>query len=170
MNSGQKESISLAIEKYADMVSRICFLQLKNQADADDVFQDVFLRFISNYGKFENEEHEKRWLCKVTYNRCKDIEKSFWHKKTVGVDSVDIPYESDEQEFVIDSLKKLSPEAKQLLYLHYYEGMSVLDIAQTLGTNKNTIYTRLRRSRDTLKKFLSEELPLPPESDVKGKD
>ena len=92
LTTEQKNDISRAVEKYADMVRRICFLQLKNQADAEDVFQDVFLKFMINSDKFESEEHEKSWLCRVAYNRCKDVSKSFWQKNKVGIDELDIPY------------------------------------------------------------------------------
>ena len=62
--------ISAAIDKYADMVRRICYLSLKNQSDVEDVFQDVFLKFFIHYGSFQNEQHQKAWLCRVAFNQC----------------------------------------------------------------------------------------------------
>ena len=50
------------IDKYADMVYRLALLQVKNQADADDVFQEVFIRLVSHIQKLQNEEHVKAWF------------------------------------------------------------------------------------------------------------
>ena len=89
--------ISEAIEKHADLVRRICYLHLKNKADVEDVFQEVFLQFFLNFHTFESEEHQKAWLCRVTYNRCKDYYRSFWRRKVVSLQSMEIPYENPEQ-------------------------------------------------------------------------
>lgn len=75
--------VAEAIDKYSDMVRRICFLYLKNYADVEDIFQEVFLKYFMNASKFENEKHEKAWLCSVTFNQCKDFKKSFWRKNVV---------------------------------------------------------------------------------------
>lgn len=51
-----------ALQKYADMVRRICFLYLRNEADVEDVFQEVFLKLLLRHSSkkaFESEEHEK---------------------------------------------------------------------------------------------------------------
>ena len=61
-----------AVEKYADTVRRVCFMHLKNYADVEDVFQEVFLKYILHEDPFESEEHEKAWLIRVTINACKD--------------------------------------------------------------------------------------------------
>ena len=89
--------VSEAIEKHADLVRRICYLHLKNKADAEDVFQEVFLQFFLNFHIFESEEHQKAWLCRVTYNRCKDYYRSFWRSNVVSLQSMEIPYETPEQ-------------------------------------------------------------------------
>lgn len=69
--------VNLAIEKYANMITRICFLYLKNEADTQDVFQCVFLKYIKYQKSFESEEHEKAWFIRVSINTCKDVLKSF---------------------------------------------------------------------------------------------
>ncbi len=66
------EEMNRAVEMYADMVRRICLVHLKNKHDMEDVFQNVFLKYMLYKGSFENEEHEKAWLVRVTVNACGD--------------------------------------------------------------------------------------------------
>lgn len=68
---------NLALSRYADMVRRICFVHLKNHTEVEDVFQEVFLKYVLSDKHFESDEHEKAWLIRVSINACKDILKSF---------------------------------------------------------------------------------------------
>ena len=71
------------IEKYKDMVYRIAFSYCRNRSDADDVFQEVFLRYFRKSPVFENAEHEKAWLIRVTVNCSKSVLMSPWRKHEV---------------------------------------------------------------------------------------
>ena len=75
--------VNHAVEKYADMVQRICFVHLKNQADTEDVFQNVFLKYMLHDEAFFDDEHEKVWLLRVSINACKDYLKSFFRRNVV---------------------------------------------------------------------------------------
>lgn len=149
---GTDDYISEVIEKYADMVRRICFLYLKNEADVEDVFQEVFLKFFLHFDSFQSEQHQKAWLCRVTFNQCKDLSKSYWKKNIVSIEGMDIPYETPEQGNLIDAVLDLPPEHKELVYLYYFEGHSVPEIAEMMQKNPNTIYSLLRRIKIKLKK------------------
>ncbi len=61
-----------AIDRYADMVYRLALSQMKNKTDADDLFQEVFIRLVSNVEKLESWEHVKAWLIRVDSNLCKN--------------------------------------------------------------------------------------------------
>lgn len=153
---GIDNAVSAAIEKYSDMVRRICFLYLRERADVDDVFQEVFLKFFLHAHSFQSEEHKKAWLCRVTFNKCKDLCKSFWRKKVVILDNIDIPFESPEQSELISAIVTLPLDNRELIYLHYYEGRSVPEIASMLDKNENTIYSKLRRAKERLKQKVGE--------------
>ena len=153
---GTDDYISAAIEKHADMVRRICFLYLKNSADVDDVFQEVFLKFFLNYDVFESEAHQKAWLCRVTFNQCKDLCKSFWRRNVVGIGETEIPFESPAQDELIRVVLALPPDQKEIVYLHYYEDRPIPEIAQIMRKNTNTVYSILRRAKSHLKKKVGE--------------
>ena len=63
-----EREVNRAIERYSDMVRRICLIHLQNSADTEDIFQTVFLKYVLRSMPFENEEHEKAWLIRVTVN------------------------------------------------------------------------------------------------------
>ncbi len=69
---GTDDVLTEALKKYSDMVRKICFMYLRNYADVEDVFQEVFLKLLQSDITFENDEHIKAWLCRVTINKCKD--------------------------------------------------------------------------------------------------
>lgn len=153
---GTGDAVEIAVEKYADMVRRICFLNLRNHSDLEDVFQEVFLQFFLNLKSFQSEQHEKAWICKVTFNKCKDLNKSFWRKRIVSIENIEIPYESKEQSDVFSALLKLSELDKEVVYLHYYEGLTIPEIAEITQQNINTTYTRLKRAKEKLKLKMEE--------------
>ena len=76
------------IERYSDTVRRLCAVHLKNDADTEDIFQTVFLKYVLSSVSFENDEHEKAWFIRVTINACKDFLKSFFRSHTVSLDNV----------------------------------------------------------------------------------
>ena len=142
-----------AIELYADTVRRLCVVHLKNHADAEDIFQTVFLKYVLSSVTFESDAHEKAWFIRVTVNACKDLLKSFWRSRTVSIEELlDEPASIDEESReVLDAVLSLPMKYRQVVYLHYYEGYAAPQIARILGKNPNTIYTLLTRAKKLLK-------------------
>ena len=145
-----------AVDKYADTVQRICFCYLKNQADTEDVFQNVFLKYMLSDQRFDNEEHEKAWLLRVAINTCKDQLKSFFHRRMVPLDAIaELETEvSEEQGEVLEAVLSLPGKYKDVIYLHYYEGYSAAEIGKILNKKENTIYSLLSRGRGLLREKL----------------
>ena len=151
-----EQEVNRAVEQYADMVRRLCMLHLKNAADTEDIFQNVFLKYVLRSMPFESETHEKAWFIRVTINACKDLLKSFFRSRTVSLDEVvQLPAETppDHRE-VLEAVLSLPPKYKDVVYLHYYEGYTAPEISRMLGKNVNTVYTRLNRSKQLLREKL----------------
>ena len=83
-----EQDITAAVNRYSDTVMRICMVYLKNTADTEDIFQEVFLKYAQSDKAFENEEHKKAWIIKVAINACKDMIKSFFRSKTTELDDL----------------------------------------------------------------------------------
>lgn len=142
------------VDKYAQMVYRIAFSQTKNRHDADDIFQEVFLRLCRHPKAFDNDEHIKAWLIRVTINCCKNSFSSAWSKKTVPMPD-DLVHEDKYQDFeIIPAIKSLPPKYSVVLHLFYFEDMAVADISKALKTPASTIKSRLSRARKLLRSKL----------------
>ena len=151
-----EEEAARAIERYGDMVRRLCLVHLKNPADTEDIFQNVFLKYVLSPVVFESPEHEKAWLIRVTINACKDLVKSFFRSCTVPLEELlDQPAPlSEEHREVLEAVLALPRKYRDAVYLHYYEGYTAAEIGKLLGKNTNTVYTLLTRAREQLRKTL----------------
>lgn len=151
-----EQQVNRAIELYADMIKKICMLHLKNHADTEDIFQTVFLKYMTTSPVFENQEHEKAWLIRVTINACHDLVRSFFRSKTVSLDAVSeqLSELSIPDRDVLEAVLSLPVQYKDVVYLYYYEGYSAVEIAGILHKKVNTIYTLLSRAKALLRKTL----------------
>lgn len=151
-----EEEAARAIERYGDMVRRLCLVHLKNPADTEDIFQNVFLKYVLSPVVFESAEHEKAWLIRVTLNACKDLVKSFFRSRTVPLEELlDQPAPLlEEHREVLEAVLALPPKYRDAVYLHYYEGYTAAEIGKLLGKNTNTVYTLLNRAREQLRETL----------------
>ena len=139
-----------AIEMYSEMVYRLAYARVRNTSDADDIFQEVFLRYIRKNPNFENEEHRKAWLIKVTVNCSKKHFSSSWFKKTESLDEK-IVFEEPDEISLDEMLCKLGEKYRIVLHLFYYEGYSTDEIARILGEKPSTVRSQLTRARNKLK-------------------
>lgn len=153
-----EQEVNRVIDLYADTVRRICMLHLKNSADTEDIFQEVFLKYALSSVIFESAEHEKAWIIRVAVNSCKDLLKSFFRSRTVSMeDIVSLPaVQTEEYNNVLETVLGLPQKYKDVVYLHYYEGYSAVEIGKILGKNVNTVYTLLARARKMLQERLGE--------------
>ena len=140
-------------EKYYDSIYRLALSQTKNADAADDVVQEVFLRYIRTDKPFESEEHIKAWLIRVTINCAKSHFMSSWFKKTAPL-TEDLSFELPEQSDVYYAVAELERKYRTVIHLFYFEDYSVKEIARALKMNESTVKSRLHRGRQLLKNML----------------
>lgn len=144
-----KISAAQAFEKYSDMVYRLAVARVKNKYDADDILQEVFLRFIKYKDKVENEEHLKALLIRITINCSKSLLTSGWFKRTEPLsESLSV---RDEYSDTLDAVLRLPQKYRTVIHLHYYMGYSVEEIAKILKSKPSTVKSQLHRARQKLK-------------------
>ncbi len=148
-----------AIDTYGDMVKRLCVVYLKNEADSEDIFQSVFLKFYQTNKTFNSAEHLKAWFIRVTINACKDQLKDFFNSHKVALDDViEKPLlEDPSNKALLESLMMLEKKYREVIYLYYYEGYNASEIGKLLHKKPNTIYSLLARGREKLKVILGGE-------------
>lgn len=151
-SSDGSDFIQRIVETYSDTVIRIAYQNTANRSDAEDIAQEVFIRFMREKA-FNDEEHIKAWLIRVTINLCKDLKKSFWHRKTVPINETPHPF-SDTHISVMEEIWKLPGNYRNTIYLYYYEGYTVPEIAEILRKKENTVSSWLTRARKKLKNII----------------
>jgi RNA polymerase sigma-70 factor (ECF subfamily) len=126
---------------------------LKNYADTEDVFQEVFIKYLQRDEAFEGAEHEKAWMIRVTINACKDTLKNYFRRNVTSIEELYTqPSTTDDtSNEVLNAILKLDEKYCVVVYLFYFEGYSALEIAAMMKKKENTIYTWLSRGRDALK-------------------
>ncbi|MCQ2525084.1 MAG: sigma-70 family RNA polymerase sigma factor [Lachnospiraceae bacterium] len=152
-NSG---NVSLyAFEKFGDTVLRAAYSYVHNMSEAEDITQDIFLKLHSNPQEFQSDEHLKAWLIRSAINACKNYFKSARRTRNQAVDDTDESQMSCEftttDNEVLDAVRSLPEKYSTALYLFYFEGYSIKDIAQMTGKKENTVSSLLSRGRSKLK-------------------
>jgi len=156
------EEISLIYERNIDAVFRLCLVYLKNRQDAEDAAQDTFCRLIDSDAAFENAEHERRWLCKVAANICKNMLRHWFrhhddweaHQAEAAADQT---ADQCERSDVLKAVMSLSEKHRTAVYLYYFEGYPTKEIAALLSCPESTVRNRLRDARLILKNELGED-------------
>ncbi len=144
------DCIDEVIEKYSKMVYRLALARVKTRHDAEDVFQDVFLRYISKPRTFKSEEHRKAWLIRVTINRSKSLWSTAWFQKVGPLDEVAV-YETKEELDLHEYLTLLPQKYRLVIHLFYYEDLTVRQISEILNAKESTVRTWLTRARAILR-------------------
>ena len=144
---------------YKDTIFRVALNALGSTADADDIVQETLLRLLERQEPFENEKHVKYWLIRVSLNLCKNELRSPWRRHKTLDDANIIPtFDNPDYSQLYESVMSLSEKYRTVLYLFYYEGYSVNEIADILDIRVTTVTSRLSRARQKLKFQMTEHM------------
>ena len=151
-----EQEVNRAMERHADTVRRLCLIHLKNHADTEDIFQNVFLKYALSSIRFESEEHERAWFIRVTLNACRDLLRRFFRRRTVSLEKlVEQPAQiAPDHREVLEAVLALPQPYRDAVYLHYFEGMTAPPSGEALRKNVQTVYTLLTRARQRLRETL----------------
>ena len=148
------------VRHYSPMIYRIALTKTKSTHDADDIFQEVFLKLVMRDKPFETEEHRKAWLIRVTINCCNSHFVAPWRKNVDSMEDVlleqiadDEPVPGTEEESidVYAEVMKLPEQMREVVLLFYYEDMSIREIAEVVGSSEVNVKKRLSRARQKLR-------------------
>ena len=139
--------------RYQTMVFRLAYSYTRSRSDAQDMCQEVFLRYFCSRPPFASEEHRRAWLLRVTVNRCKTHLTSWWVRRTVPLDDR-IPMPEPEPLALDEALRQLAEKDRLVIHLFYYEECSTREIARMMRTTAGAVRTRLTRARQRLGKIL----------------
>ena len=147
------QELAQVIEQYGNMVFRLALTRVRNEADAEDICQEVFLRWFQHAESLLSEEHCRAWLIRVTLNCTSSLLSSSWFKRTVPLPETLRAAPRRESE-VYSAVMRLSKTDRTMIHLYYYEGFKTAEIAEIMGITESTVRSGLCRARRRLKKML----------------
>ncbi len=164
---GDSAAFEEIVRAHESTVYRLALRQLGSREDAEDAAQEVFLKAYTSLKSFRGESKLSVWLYRITNNVC--IDQLRRRRETVSLSAVnedgeplemEIPDErcdpealterKDLREQVGKALKRLPPEAREILLLREIGGQSYEEIAETLDLDIGTVKSRLFRARKRL--------------------
>lgn len=153
-----KTRFNEALRLYQDTVYRTALHVTGCPQDAEDAVQEVFLRLFTQKTPFDGPEHQRRWLLRVTVNVCRDMLRSPWRRRRASLTEIpDVPaFDRPEQGDLYREVLALPEKYRTVLYLFYYEELSVREIGEVLGLKTTAVTTRLHRARGLLREKLTE--------------
>lgn len=150
-----------AVDCYGNAMYRIACSYCRCHADAEDIVQSAFEKLLMTKTEFQDEQHLKKWLIRVTVNEARNLCNSFWKKHMVSwensktIQAYDFSY--PEHSELYEAVLKLPVKYRSVVHLYYYEDYSVKEIAQILRLRETTVQTQLMRARKKLKMMLKED-------------
>lgn len=143
------------VETHADLILRLAYTYLKSTHDAEDICQTVLIKLLQREGGFDGPAHEKAWVIRATSNACKDVLRSSRRRTSVPLEAApDASAPEPPASTVLDEVMALPQNYREAIYLHYYEGYSVREIAQLTGRSEAAVAAHLSRGRGKLRTML----------------
>lgn len=146
-----------AVEKYGDMLYRICLVMLKNTADSEDAVQETFIKLVQKSPSFDSVEHEKAWLITVATNKCRDMLRYRQRHKTESEELLQGYFIEENDSGILEALSELDEKYRIILVLFYVEDYRIDQISQITGISVSAVKMRLSRGRKLLKEKYRKE-------------
>lgn len=139
---------------------RLAYSYVKDKEASLDIVQNAICKALENYQSIRNIQYIKTWFYKVLVNECLTYIKKYGKEVLVDEDSILEEVYIEEgynvQSNLYEFIDKLKDNVRTVIILHYYEDMTLKEIAQVTGTNINTVKTRLYSGLRKLKEYMKE--------------
>lgn len=147
------EKYKALLYEYSDTVTRLCIIHTGNVYDAEDCYQNVFFKLYKELKKGEL-PNPKAWLLRVTVNECRSLLRYRLRRSHVSLDDVsDVPSPEEDKE-LWRLVMSMPSKYRDVIYLHYYEELTLEEVAEITKTKLNTVKSRLKRGKEKLKGML----------------
>lgn len=148
-----KLDIEVTAEQFSNTIFKIAFAYTKSKELSEDILQNVLIKYMTSTYEFNDEEHKKAWLIRVTINECKKYFRWLSYRiknETAGLLNNTEAISHD----LYDSVMDLPEKYRIVIHLFYYEELTVKEISAALQMKENTVLSLLHRGRKKLKKIL----------------
>lgn len=158
-----EEMLAHMVAEYEVILLRTCYMYLHDKALAEDATQETFLKAYKALDSFRGESSEKTWLMRIAMNTCRDMKRSAWFRymdRSVEIERLPLPakvFEFMEADDLTQAILKLSTKYKEVILLHFYQDMTMREIASVLDISASTVQKRVKAACSKLKKMLGKE-------------
>lgn len=156
MGQIDRQEAERIVNTYADTLLRLSYTWLKSTQDAEDIVQTVFLKLCASHPDFQSPEHEKAWLIRAAVNACKDELRAFRRRAAPLEEAENAAAPEAPSSPVLDAVMALPAKYRAVMYLFYYEGYAIGEIAGLLGRSESAVAAQLSRGRKKLRRLLDE--------------
>ena len=166
----REQTMDQLMHEYSDDILHLVYTYVKNQTTAEDLTQEIFIKCFEKLHQFNQQSTIKTWLYRIASNHCKDYLRSWHYRKIMLTDKIldHIPSKSklveeevitnSEENSLANAVMNLPLKYREVIFLHYYEELSLREISKITTVNINTIKTRLKRAKELLKDKMIEEV------------
>lgn len=142
------------VNAYSDLILRLSYTYLKSTQDGEDICQTVLLRLLTGDEKFDSPEHEKAWVIRAAVNACKDELRAFRRRAVPLEEAAETAAPEPPRSEVLEAVMALPEKYREAIYLFYYEGYSINEIAALTGRSGAAVSAHLSRGRKKLRTML----------------
>ncbi|MEE0434326.1 MAG: RNA polymerase sigma factor [Peptococcaceae bacterium] len=163
IKQGDEAALETLVRKYYDDILRYCTFHTARREDAEDLTQETFTRFFAKLSEYRHQGKTKNYLYTIAANLCRNHYK---RKQAVPIEDAQLTYfagtTSDEEtstthlllEWALDALPV---EQREVIILHYYQGLKQREIAEVLEISLPLVKYRLRQAKAALQDILEKE-------------
>ncbi|CAH2716028.1 ECF RNA polymerase sigma factor SigW [Neobacillus rhizosphaerae] len=154
--------------RYGQDILQLVFSYVRNKQLAEDLTQDIFVKCYKALHTYKQNAKLKTWLFKIASNHCKDYLRSWYFRKVIATEKMaemtvssgqnveQAVLEHEEEQTIANAVLKLPMKYREVIYLFYFEDMSLKEIESVLDVNQNTVKSRLKRAKSLLKEELED--------------
>ena len=167
--SGHDHAFRLLVEKYRNDLFRVIYAVLRDQKEAEDALQEVFIKIYTSLPKYENQGF-KTWITRIAVNHAIDMKRKRERRKEDVTDSMEYTFQmnqsesvetevlkNERQNLVRKKLNELPENYQKVIYDFYIAEKSYQQMAEEQNVGVKTIETKLYRARTWMKKHWKED-------------
>lgn len=163
VKAGDRRAYDIIVQRYLSKIWRLAVSILKNEHDADDAVQDVFLKLWQSREMWDPDGSASfsTWIYKMSLNKCIDIRRAKIRKaetsqdcapeQTAREDAYKAIFRKELSESLAGLMKKLPDTQKRVIFLHYFREMNVSEISEHISASEQSVRSLLKRGRKTLR-------------------
>lgn len=149
------------LDLYGQEILQLVYSYVKNRAIAEDLTQEIFVKCYQALSTYKQQSKMRTWLWRISINHCKDFLKSWYHRHVEpslenwevmdGTNVEEKIIQRDEDQELAHAVMRLPIIYREVIYLYYFQELSIKEIFEITGVKESTVKTRLRKAKQILR-------------------